>query len=98
MKRVPKNVEKSGFQKNFEKKMTSKICSLYILIKKSSYSWTFLLAIKIPATVHSRFYLIILMEMLRIFYSFLADISQYDLKFTAIAIAETNCVDENKRL
>ena len=28
----------------------------------------------------------------------MADISQYDLKFTAIAIAETNCVDENKRL
>ena len=28
----------------------------------------------------------------------MADISQYDFKFTAIAIAETNCVDENKRL
>ena len=32
------------------------------------------------------------------FDSFLADISQYDLKFIAIAIAVTNCVDENKRL
>ena len=32
------------------------------------------------------------------FDSLLADISQYDLKFTAIAKAETNCVDKNKRL
>ena len=42
MNRVPYNGEKSGFQKNFEKKL-----SLYILIKKSSYSWTFLLVIKV---------------------------------------------------
>ena len=32
------------------------------------------------------------------FDSFLAGISQYDWEFTAIAIAETNCVDENKIL
>ena len=32
------------------------------------------------------------------FDSLLADISQYDIKFTAIAIAETNCNEESKGL